>query len=188
MHSDHKPLEYLHAQTKLQQARHMKWMSYLMTFDILIRYKKGVTNKLADMLSRPPISLLVAMRIQPLVPSEYEPKYQSSKDFKKVYETAVSGKPGDFAIRDGLLYKGKLLCIPEDGDRLTWLREAHTSRVAGHFGVTKTLLNLQRYVFWPKMQVDVSRYVRGCKLCCISKPSNRKRGLYLPLPDRKSVV
>ena len=64
VHSDHKPLEYLHAQSKLQQARHMKWMSYLMSFNIIIRYKKGMTNKLANMLSRPPMrSLLVAMRI-----------------------------------------------------------------------------------------------------------------------------
>ena len=61
---DQKPLEYLHAQTKLQQARHMKWVSYLMTFNIIIKYKKGATNKLADMLSRPPVRVfLVAMRI-----------------------------------------------------------------------------------------------------------------------------
>ena len=148
MHSDHKPLEYLHAQTKLQQARHMKWMSYLMAFNILIRYKKGVTNRLADMLSRPPIrSLLVAGRLQPIIPTEYAESYSTSRDFSKVYELATTGQKGEFDVRDGLLYKGQLLCVPEDGDRLMWLREAHTSRVAGHFGMNKTLLNLRRYVF-----------------------------------------
>ena len=99
MHSDHKPLEYLHAQTKLQQARNMKWMSYLMAFNILIRYKKGVTNNLADMLSRPPIrSLLVALRIQPIVLSEYEESYSSSKDFSKGFELAKNGQKGEFDI------------------------------------------------------------------------------------------
>nr|GEU80126.1 retrovirus-related Pol polyprotein from transposon TNT 1-94 [Tanacetum cinerariifolium] len=44
-------------------------------------------------------------------------------------------------------------------ERVHWMREAHTSKVAGHFGVTKTLQNLQR-----------------------SKPANRKVGLYTPLP------
>ncbi|KAK1377226.1 hypothetical protein POM88_033419 [Heracleum sosnowskyi] len=122
VHSDHKPLEYLHAQTKLQQARHMKY-----------------------------------------------------KDFKDVYEKAQQGYKSEFEIRDDLLYKGSLLCIPEDGDRLQWIREAHTFRVAGHFGVEKTLSNLRRYVVWPKMQNDVSRYVRGCKLCFTSKPANRKK-------------
>ena len=80
------------------------------------------------------------------------------------------------------MYKGAQLCIPEDGDRLQWIREAHTSKVVGHFGVEKNLLNLHRYVFWLKMHLDVSRYIRGCILCNTSKPFNRKLGLYLPLP------
>ena len=56
----------------------------------------------------------------------------------------------------------------------------------GYFGIQKTLLNLRRHVFWPKMLEDVTKYVEGCKLYCISKPSNRKRGLYLlfPVPSR----
>ena len=83
--------------------------------------------------------------------------YSSSKDFSKVFELAQSGQKGEFEIRDGLLYKGSLLCIPEQGDRLMWLREAHTSRVVGHFGMNNTLLNLRRYVFWPKMQDDVTK-------------------------------
>jgi hypothetical protein len=61
------------------------------------------------------------------------------------------------------------------------IREAHTSKVAEHFGVGKTISNLQRYVYWPRMQEDVARYIRGCILCCTSKPSNMKQGLYHPL-------
>lgn len=79
VHSDHKPLQLFTTQSKLQQARHMKWMSYLQQFNIVIKYKKGGTNKFADMLSRPltPIcyALLVAMQIQPIVPSEYTKRY-----------------------------------------------------------------------------------------------------------------
>jgi hypothetical protein len=45
------------------------------------------------------------------------------------------------------------------------MREAHTSRVVGHFGVTKTVVNLQWYVYWPKMQEQVEKFVRGCVLC-----------------------
>jgi hypothetical protein len=62
------------------------------------------------------------------------------------------------------------------------MREAHTSRVVGNFGMTKTVVNLQWYVYWPKMQEQVENFVRGCVLCSTSKPSNQKLGLYMPLP------
>eukprot|EP00253_Pinus_taeda_P029627 PITA_29627 len=39
-----------------------------------------------------------------------------------------------------------------------------------------------RYCYWPRMVDSVSRFIRGCSLCATSKPSNRKLGLYTPLP------
>ena len=54
VHADHRPLQYLQAQTKLHQARHMKCKTYLQQFNFVIKYKKGVHNKLVNMLSRPP--------------------------------------------------------------------------------------------------------------------------------------
>ncbi|TXG50795.1 hypothetical protein EZV62_023319 [Acer yangbiense] len=125
VHSDHKPLQFLTTQSKLQQARHMKWMSYLQQFNIVIKYKKGVTNKLADMLSRPPTpvssTLLVAMQIQPMVPSEYATRYDTDPDFVTNYQRLLQGKTSEYQMKDGLLYKGTQLCIPEDGDRLQWI-------------------------------------------------------------------
>jgi hypothetical protein len=35
--------------------------------------------------------------------------------------------------------------------------EVYTSNVVGHFGVGKTISNLQRYVYWPVMQEVVER-------------------------------
>nr|ABD63115.1 hypothetical protein 18.t00011 [Asparagus officinalis] len=140
-----------------------KEMSYLMAFNIIIKYKKGTTNKLADMLSRPPVrALFVATHIQPLVPLEYIQMYTSSRDFSSVFEQAKAGRKGEYEIgADGMLYRGTSLCISKDGDRLQWIREAHTSYVQGYFGIQKTLLNLRRYVFWPKMLEDVTKYLEG---------------------------
>lgn len=84
----------------------------------------------------------------------------------------------EYHLQDGLLYK---LCIPQVR-RLQLMREAHTSKIARHFSVTKTVANLHRYVYQPKMQKQVARFVRGCVLCSTSKPSNKKLGLYMPLP------
>ena len=62
------------------------------------------------------------------------------------------------------------------------IREAHSSLIAGHFGVSKTLSVLQNHCYWPQMQETVANYIRGCVMCATSKPSNRKLGLYTPLP------
>ena len=43
------------SQTKLQQSRHYRWV-FLQQFHLVIRYKKGIHNKVADMLSRPIIN------------------------------------------------------------------------------------------------------------------------------------
>ena len=64
------------------------------------------------------------------------------------------------------------------GECLALIREAHTSKVVGNFGVGKTVANVQRYVYCPKMQEQLSRFIRGCMFCCTSKPSNRKQVLY----------
>ena len=66
------------------------------------------------------------------------------------------------------------------------MREAHSSLIAGHFGVSKMVAHLQRYCYWPHMVDSVSHFIRGCSLCATRKPSNRKLGLYTPfsVPSR----
>ena len=65
VHTDHQPLQYLQSQTKLQQARHFGWMGFLQQFHLVIRYKKGIYNKVADMISRPIISASVILKHSP---------------------------------------------------------------------------------------------------------------------------
>ena len=36
--------------------------------------------------------------------------------------------------------------------------------------------------FCPHMKNIATHYVKGCVMCSVSKPSNRKVGLYTPLP------
>lgn len=36
-------------------------------------------------------------------------------------------------------------------------------------------------MYWPKIQDQIAGFIRGCMLCCISMPNNRKLGLYHPL-------
>ena len=51
----------------------------------------------------------------------------------------------DYHLQEGLLYRLDKLCVPK-GEHLQLIRDAPTSKVAGHFSVGKTVANLQRYV------------------------------------------
>jgi hypothetical protein len=62
IHTDHQPLQYLQAQTKLQQYQHYSWMGFLQQFHLVIKYKKGTSNKVADMISRPPINASIILK------------------------------------------------------------------------------------------------------------------------------
>ena len=61
--------------------------------------------------------------------------------------------------------------------------EAHYSRVAGNFGVEKTMAVLQKYFYWPNLRQDVRKYIKSCATCAIAKPTIKKQGLYTLLPN-----
>lgn len=184
IHTDHKPLKYLQKQSKLQQTRHLKWMGYLQQYQLVIKYKKGTTNKLADFLSRPPSKIVaVVMQVEPARFNSYKDLHRNEDDFKKHFDTVnkfEEGKQG-YHMDNGLLFEEDKLCIPKD-HRLPLIREAHTSLLAGHFGIHKIVANLQRYVYWPNMVPKVEWYVKRCTVCNTSKPNNKKLALYIPLP------
>jgi hypothetical protein len=79
-----------------------------------------------------------------------------------------------------LLYHLGKLGIPRD-ERVHVIREVLTSLISGYFGVGKMVAQLKRYCYYPHMHENVSKYVKGCVMCAISKLSNKKLGLYTPL-------
>lgn len=159
-------------------------MGFLQQFHLVIRYKKGIHNKVVDMLSRPFINASTILKHNFVLHESYIEQYSQDMDFKYVYATSSQGKrveEMDYHVKDRLLYRCGKLCIPQI-ERVKIIREAHTSLISGHFGASKTVAQLQRFCYWPKMNETVSRYVRGCAMCAKSKPSNRKLGSYTPLP------
>ena len=65
-------------------------MGFLQRYHLVIKYKKGSTNKLVDMLSRPPTSKIIAlgtlMIMEPFTDDAYREAYSEDKEFKKVYQ------------------------------------------------------------------------------------------------------
>ena len=117
----------------------------------------------------------------------YVEKYALDNGFKDVYATLCQGNQVeelDYHVHDNLLYHLGKLCIPH-GERVNIIREVHNSLIVGHFGVDKTVAQLHRYFYSPRMVESVSQFVIGCSLCVVTKPINRNFGLYtlLPIPS-----
>jgi hypothetical protein len=87
----------------------------------------------------------------------------------------------NFHLQYGLLCHLGHLCVPSrEHAKLIW--EAHYSRVAGHFGVEKTVAVLQKHFYYLKLRQDVGKYIRSYTAYTIVKPTIKKKGLYTPLP------
>jgi hypothetical protein len=144
----------------LQNDRHQKWSTYLQQFHINIKYKTCISNRVADCLSRPPmVALTTVLHSCGHETSEWPQLYQQDLDFATTYQLlGTCSTVSDFHIQDGLLCHLGHLCVPtRKRAKLIW--EAHYSRVAGHFGVEKTVVILQKHFYWPKLRQDVKKYI-----------------------------
>ena len=90
VHKYYYPLQYSQGESKLQKTRHYKWIRFLQQFHLVIKYKKGNTNKLVDMISRPPTSMITAlgtlMHMEPFTHDAYKEASTQYKDFKYVFQ------------------------------------------------------------------------------------------------------
>jgi len=61
IHTNRRTMQFIQMEGKLQNDRHQKWSTYLQKFHLNIMYKKGITNNVADCLSRPLIMALTSV-------------------------------------------------------------------------------------------------------------------------------
>jgi hypothetical protein len=117
-------------------------MGFLQKFHLVIKYKKGTSNKVEDMLSRPPITTSIILKYTYLSHDNYVEQYAIDDDFKEVYEKLTHGaQVENYCLQGKLLYHLGKLCIPTS-ERVHVIQEAHTSLVSGHIGVGKTMAHL----------------------------------------------
>jgi hypothetical protein len=108
------------------------------------------------------------MHMDPFTHDAYKEAYTEDEDFKEVFQwlqRKICIEEGDnkdyYHIQNGFPYKIDKICIPK-GEIFHLIREAHTSEVAGNFGVGKTVTNLQSHVHWHGTQEYVAWYIIGC--------------------------
>jgi hypothetical protein len=88
-------------------------MGFLQQFHLVIKYKKGTSNKVVDMLSRLPIATSIILKNTSLSHDSYVEQYAIDEDFKEVYEKLTHGAHVEnYCLREKLLYHLGKLCIP----------------------------------------------------------------------------
>ena len=175
--TDHDALKYLGSQPKLSD-RHASWLAYLEQFTFVIKHKAGVSNRVADALSRRH-NLLSKIRITVPDFDSLMDLYATDPFFSTILLKIQNGERTNFLLQDGFLFRGLKLCIPMSSLRLKIIQELHNE---GHVGRDHTLHLVSSSYFWPSMCKEVDRFVARCRVCLMAKGSSTNVGLYLPLP------
>ena len=84
-------------------------------------------------------------------------------------------------IRDGLLVRptGQIFVSYDDELRSLFLSEAHDACTSGHFGIARTLERISRHWWWPRLEEDMTEYVKSCTKCQRFKHSTAKTAGWL---------
>ena len=154
LHTDHHPLIFINSQRKIQEQGHLKWASYIQQFHLVIKYKKGTSNKMADLLSRPPAQVLHILEVRCATYDAWKDMYATDLAFGEIWEalqhpTVINQTHFlDYTIHDGWLYKLNQLRVPQSNDCLILIHEARASSCGGNLGIAKTILTVQFHFYW----------------------------------------
>uniref|UniRef100_A0A3B3HZY6 Gypsy retrotransposon integrase-like protein 1 n=1 Tax=Oryzias latipes TaxID=8090 RepID=A0A3B3HZY6_ORYLA len=172
--TDHRNLAYLRSAKRLN-SRQARWCLFFDRFNFVITYRPGSRNVKPDALSRMYSSTDSRdTTYTSIIPDTCIIGHLTWDIETKVLQ-AQGEEPNHPAPPAGTLY------VPSSlrSEAITW---AHTSRVACHGGIARTLSLLRRRFFWPSMGKDVKEYVAACTTCARSKSSSSPpSGLLHPL-------
>ncbi|KAK0604841.1 hypothetical protein LWI29_020054 [Acer saccharum] len=152
LYTDHDSLRHLYSHVKIS-ARHASWSTYLQQFTFVLKHKAGVTNRVADALSRR-VNLLSTMTVQVPGFDSFRELFDSDPYFFEVMAAVRAGENSEFVLVDGFLFWGNQLCVPDSSLRLQIIKEIHGE---GHVGRDRTLQLVKASYFWPTIRKEVER-------------------------------
>ena len=152
--------------------------------EILVSYGRSYWTD-----GKPPTALItsIASALQP-DSTDLLREMRAAALVDQAYQAVLtSGDLGSLTQRDGLLYDGDRVIVPNDvGLRTRLLTEAHDAGTAGHSGIASTKDRLRTRLHWAGLASDVHDYVASCDSCQRNKVEQRRTAGLLrppPVPD-----
>ncbi|GJS49281.1 ty3-gypsy retrotransposon protein [Tanacetum coccineum] len=194
--TDHKSIKELMQQV-IQTPLQQKYVRKLMGFDFNIEYKPGVSNQVADALSRMyeadegVIATFMAMS-QPLVDflAELRGENEGLEELQRLHQKIDQREELiGFRREQGLLiYQDRYYIGAESKLKRALMSEFHDTPSAGHGEIKKMLVGLSVLFFWKGMRKSVEEYVKQCLVCQQTKYATQAPGgLLQPLPTPTAV-
>ena len=188
--TDHKNLEYF-SSSKVLTRRQARWSEFLSEFDFVVKYQPGDKNSKPDALSRrwdlrpeggsedlQPVQFLfkpgqlqissakIARLRDPfrdtlLAAGKLDQAWLATRN---AVLDKQQGLDPHFSVEDEMLMWKNSWYIPDNIDlRNMILHDNHDSKIAGHFGIYKTLERLNHNYHWHKMEEDVVAVQRNMR-------------------------
>lgn len=202
VYNDHNNLWYFIFSKQLMQ-RQARWATFLGEFYFAGVYRKGNKNGTPDALLRrwdhrsekgskaqqPITSLfklnqlrLAAVRVVKMKNHFVKMVKKAGNKDEKWTKRRLAVKKGNtitdskWGLENSLLLWKSQWFVPKNKDLcLKILHVNHDSRVAGHFGIHKTLERIKANYHWTNLGNDVPDYVRSCNTCQRDKASRHQK-------------
>ncbi|GAB2293176.1 hypothetical protein Dimus_038252 [Dionaea muscipula] len=171
-------------------------MTKLLGFQYTIQYKKGTENVAVDALSRRFSEEYMAVTtVIPQWIDEVETSYAQDPmagKIRSLFKSKDSPRRRNLAlysIQDGTIRYKRQLYVGNIGQlRKQILTSYRDSAEGGHGGEQSTWRRIKRSFYWPRLKVDVVKYVKECDTCQRTKaPTQSYVGLLQPLAIPKQA-
>ena len=192
LRTDHKPLITIFGSKKglpiYTASRLLRWGTILLNYNFKIEYLPSKQISHADGLSRLvpkyrepfedtviaalrrncEIKSMIAKTIKELPVKLLEIKSEAmNDDFITNIKQKITAKnekvPEIFLLCDSVLRESERVVIPKKLQNRI-LRDFHT----GHLGINRMKSFIRRYVYWPKMDSDITDMIEKCKGCALT--------------------
>lgn len=177
VYTDHKSLERVLGQNRIQETRIQRWTLALAEYQLTFKYLPGDSNVVADALSR---ACFVREYLQDETVHIVWDDYLKDPFWANVI-SELDSLPQYKRIGDLLYYKQNRICVPSSSHSNV-MAMAHDGLSSGHQGVTKSQVRAARDFYWPGMYDAIKQYVQTCHVCAMAKSGRRLKVPTQPLP------
>ncbi len=169
--TDHKPLIYMFQQKKpIKLQRRSRYIEYISQYTTKIKHVSGLSNIVADALSRPEVNVISNNPSKLLMPVTVKNIAEAQENNEEIHKIRISGYR-DHVLRDVKFNDCVLFCsfwqginrpVVPNNLRFSVFRKLHD---ISHPGKLTTFRLISRRYFWPRMKNDIRKWVQACHGC-----------------------